>query len=62
MAKEQHALAKIVALSANRGFIYQGSEIYGGLANSWDYGPYGSTLKQRIKAAWWRRFVETYVP
>ena len=59
MAKEQHALAKIVALSGNRGFIYQGSEIYGGLANSWDYGPYGSTLKQRIKAAWWRRFVET---
>ena len=59
MAKEQHALAKLVALSGNRGFIYQGSEIYGGLANSWDYGPYGSTLKQRIKAAWWRRFVET---
>lgn len=59
MAKQQHALAKIVALCGNRGFVYQGSEIYGGLANSWDYGPYGSSLKQRIKAAWWKRFVDT---
>lgn len=59
MAKTEHALANIVALCGNRGFIYQGSGIYGGLANSWDYGPYGTTLKQRIKAAWWKRFVET---
>ena len=59
MANKQHALASIVALAGNRGFVYQGSEIYGGLANSWDYGPYGTTLKQRIKAAWWKRFVET---
>ncbi|NLA81224.1 MAG: glycine--tRNA ligase [Clostridiaceae bacterium] len=59
MAKTEHALASIVALCGNRGFIYQGSGIYGGLANSWDYGPYGTTLKQRIKAAWWKRFVET---
>ncbi len=59
MSREQHALADIVALCGNRGFIYQGSEIYGGLANSWDYGPYGTTLKNRIKASWWRRFVET---
>ena len=59
MTKTPHALAKIVTLCGNRGFIYQGSEIYGGLANSWDYGPYGTTLKQRIKAAWWKRFVET---
>lgn len=59
MAKKQHALANIVALAGNRGFVYQGSEIYGGLANSWDYGPYGTSLKQRIKAAWWKRFVDT---
>lgn len=59
MSRKQHALADIVALCNNRGFIYQGSEIYGGLANSWDYGPYGTTLKNRIKAAWWRRFIET---
>jgi glycyl-tRNA synthetase len=59
MSKKQHALADIVALCNNRGFIYQGSEIYGGLANSWDYGPYGTTLKNRLKAAWWRRFIET---
>lgn len=59
MARTEHALASIVALCGNRGFIYQGSGIYGGLANSWDYGPYGTTLKQRVKAAWWKRFVET---
>ncbi|NLB27611.1 MAG: glycine--tRNA ligase, partial [Clostridiaceae bacterium] len=59
MASKQHALAKIVALAGNRGFVYQGSEIYGGLANSWDYGPYGTSLKQRIKEAWWKRFVDS---
>ncbi|MGI6157010.1 MAG: glycine--tRNA ligase [Saccharofermentanales bacterium] len=59
MAQKGHALANIVALAGNRGFIFPGSDIYGGLANSWDYGPYGVTLKNRIKAAWWRRFVET---
>lgn len=59
MANKQHALAKIVTLAGNRGFVYQGSEIYGGLANTWDYGPYGTSLKQRIKEAWWKRFVDT---
>ncbi len=48
---------KIVALCKRRGFIYPGSEIYGGLSNSWDYGPPGVELKNNIKAAWWKRFV-----
>ncbi|MDD5147116.1 MAG: glycine--tRNA ligase [Candidatus Daviesbacteria bacterium] len=48
---------KIVALCKRRGFIYPGSEIYGGLANSWDYGPLGVELKNNIKQAWWKRFV-----
>lgn len=47
----------LVALCKNRGFIYPGSEIYGGLANSWDYGPLGVLLKNNIKAAWWKKFV-----
>jgi len=48
---------KIVALSKNRGFIFSGSEIYGGLANTWDYGPLGVELKNNIKKAWWKKFV-----
>lgn len=48
----------LVELAKSRGFIYQGSEIYGGLANSWDYGPYGATLKENIKNAWIREFVQ----
>lgn len=48
----------LVELSKVRGFVYQGSEIYGGLANSWDYGPYGSILKENIKNAWIREFVQ----
>lgn len=48
---------KLVALCKNRGFIYPGSEIYGGLANSWDYGPLGVLLKNNIKVAWWKKFV-----
>jgi len=47
----------IVSLAKNRGFIYPGSEIYGGLANSWDYGPLGVELKNNIKQAWWKMFV-----
>ena len=47
----------MVALCKNRGFIYPGSEIYGGLANSWDYGPLGVELKNNIKQAWWQMFV-----
>ena len=50
-------MEKIVALCKNRGFVYPGSEIYGGLANSWDYGPLGSELKKNIKDAWWKKFV-----
>ncbi len=48
----------IISLCKRRGFIYQGSEIYGGLAGTWDYGPYGVALKNNIKATWWKRFVE----
>lgn len=48
---------KIVALCKNRGFIFAGSEIYGGLANSWDYGPLGVLLKNNVKKAWWQKFV-----
>jgi glycyl-tRNA synthetase len=47
----------LVSLAKRRGFIYPGSEIYGGFANSWDYGPYGSELKRNIREAWWQRFV-----
>ena len=49
---------KIVALCKNRGFVYSGSEIYGGLANTWDYGPLGVELKNNIKKAWWKKFVQ----
>ena len=52
-------MEKIMALCKRRGFIYPGSEIYGGLANSWDFGPLGVELKNNIKSLWWRRFVET---
>ncbi len=51
------SMEKIISLCKNRGFIFQGSEIYGGLANSFDYGPLGSELKNNIKRAWWKRFV-----
>lgn len=51
-------LDPIVSLAKRRGFIFPGSEIYGGLANSWDYGPLGHLLKQNIKAAWWKFFVQ----
>jgi len=48
---------KIVSLCKRRGFVFPGSEIYGGLANSWDYGPAGVELKNNIKQLWWKRFV-----
>jgi len=51
-------LQKIVALCKRRGFIFPGSEIYGGLANSWDYGPLGTELKNNVKNLWWKRFVQ----
>ncbi|HCE86637.1 MAG: glycine--tRNA ligase [Candidatus Jacksonbacteria bacterium RIFCSPLOWO2_02_FULL_44_20] len=50
---------KIVSLCKRRGFVYPGSEIYGGLANTWDFGPLGVQLKKNIKDLWWRRFVES---
>ena len=51
-------MEKIVSLAKRRGFVYPGSEIYGGLANSWDYGPLGTQLKRNIKDFWWTRFVQ----
>lgn len=50
-------LETLVALAKRRGFIYPGSEIYGGLAGTWDYGPLGAALKNNIRDSWWRRFV-----
>ena len=52
-------MEKLVALCKARGFVYPGSEIYGGLANSWDYGPLGVEFKNNIKRAWWQKFVQT---
>lgn len=48
---------EIISLSKRRGFIYQGSEIYGGLAGTWDYGPLGVALKNNIQNLWWKRFI-----
>lgn len=56
----EKSMEKIVALSKNRGFVYPGSDIYGGLANSWDYGPLGVELKNNIKKAWWKKFVQEH--
>ncbi|MCR5486716.1 MAG: glycine--tRNA ligase [Lachnospiraceae bacterium] len=53
----EKTMDKIVALAKGRGFIYPGSEIYGGLANTWDYGNLGVELKNNVKKAWWQRFV-----
>ena len=54
----EKTMDKIVALCKSRGFVYPGSEIYGGLANSWDYGNLGVELKNNIKKAWWQKFVQ----
>ena len=54
-------MEKIVALCKGRGFVYPGSEIYGGLSNSWDYGPLGVELKNNIKKVWWQKFVKESV-
>src|ERR1700689_2730031 len=53
------SLETIVSLCKRRGFIYQGSEIYGGLAGTWDYGPLGVALKRNITNLWWHTFVDT---
>ena len=58
MNNTEKTMDKIVALCKNRGFIFAGSEIYGGLANTWDYGPLGVELKNNIKKAWWKKFVQ----
>ena len=54
----QLTMDKLVALCKGRGFIFAGSEIYGGLANTWDYGPLGVELKNNVKKAWWKKFVQ----
>ena len=54
MKNTEKTMDKIVALCKNRGFVYPGSEIYGGLANTWDYGPLGVELKNNVKRAWCR--------
>ena len=55
---EKKSMETIVALAKARGFVFPGSEIYGGLANTWDYGPLGTALKNNVKAAWWKKFVQ----
>lgn len=59
MLNTEKTMDKIVALAKNRGFILPGSDIYGGLANTWDYAPLGVELKRNIKNEWWKRFVKT---
>ena len=54
----EKTMDKLVALCKNRGYVFAGSEIYGGLANTWDYGPLGVELKNNIKRAWWKKFVQ----
>ena len=54
----EKTMEKIVALAKSRGFVYPGSEIYGGLANTWDYGNLGVELKNNVKRAWWKKFVQ----
>lgn len=54
----EKTMDKVVALCKNRGFIFQGSEIYDGLANTWDYGPLGVEFKNNVKKAWWKKFIQ----
>mgnify|MGYP000909456954 FL=1 len=58
MKNTDKTMEKIVSLCKGRGFVYSGSEIYGGLANTWDYGPLGVELKNNVKRAWWKKFVQ----
>ena len=57
MLNTEKTMEKVVALCKGRGFVYPGSEIYGGLSNSWDYGPLGVEFKNNVKKAWWKKFV-----
>ena len=54
----EKTMDKVVSLCKNRGFIFPGSDIYGGLANSWDYGPLGVEFKNNVKKAWWKKFIQ----
>ena len=56
--QNEKTMEKIVALCKGRGFVFPGSEVYGGLANTWDYGPLGVELKNNVKRAWWKKFVQ----
>ena len=58
MKNTEKTLEKLVALSKARGFVFPGSEIYGGLANTWDYGPLGVEIKENIKRAWRKKFIQ----
>lgn len=58
MKNTEKTMEKLVALCKGRGFVYSGSEIYGGLANAWDYGPLGVELKNNVKRMWWKKFVQ----
>ena len=58
MQNQEKTMEKIVALCKGRGFVYPGSEIYWGLANSWDYGPLGVEFKNNVKRAWWKKFIQ----
>ena len=58
MNNTEKTMEKIVALCKGRGFVYPGSEIYGGLSNAWDYGPLGVEFKNNVKRAWWKKFVQ----
>jgi len=59
MSDNKNTMEKIVSLAKRRGFIYQGSDIYGGLSGMWDYGPLGVSLKNNIKKSWWNDFVDS---
>ena len=58
MKNSEKTMDKMVALLKNRGFVFPGSEIYGGLSNTWDYGPLGVEFKNNVKKAWWKKFVQ----
>ncbi len=58
MKNTEKTMDKIVALCKGRGYVFPGSEIYGGLANSWDYGPLGVEFKNNVKKAWWKKFIQ----
>ena len=55
---KEKSMQQVVAVAKSRGFVYPGSEIYGGLANTWDYGPLGVELKNNVKKAWWKKFIQ----